>query len=311
MKRQQIIAIAVVLLLAAGIGAGYQFYFRPTLEKFAEDQKYLEAINAKLQSLKKTFPGGRPEAAVELVKAKIQPWHDTLEQRARQFTIRDFKDLEPFPKTDVLKAYYEQAAQKMVTDLATELAIKGVYYNPIILNGYFGMAQPGSLTGKTVNDLQVHYWLSTIKFGTSIVRMLVDSDMLMLDNMLLWVPRTSADGFESYAIGVSMWMTMEQFCKFLEKLHNDETMCIKVNGFRIVNNSLRAYYDPPLQIELVFQIDQYKYEPTPVKIAGAAGAPGGAGATGADAAMEQLRNRRAGAQTTQQKKSWWSQWLPF
>ncbi|NUM56432.1 MAG: hypothetical protein HUU46_22570 [Candidatus Hydrogenedentes bacterium] len=310
MRREQIIAIVVVLLLAGSAGAGYQFYFRPALEKFAADQTYLEGLNTKLQTLKRTFPSGRPEAAVQLVAEKTQPWHDTLEQRARQFTIRDFKKLDPLPKTLVLRAYYDQMAQKMATDLATELAIKGVYYNPNI-SFYFGAARPGTLAGKSVNELQVIHWLSSIKLGTSIMRMLVDSDMLGIENLRLWTPRTTAEGFESYAVGVSMWMTMDQFCKFLEKLHGDETMCIRVNGFRMTNTSLRAYVDPPLRIELVFEIDVYNYVPQPPAAvgAGAAGAP----ATGANAAMQQLRAQRAGAAAPkpQASTSWWRKWLPL
>ena len=143
MRKQQIIAIVIVLLLAGGVAAGYQFYFRPAVEKFSKDQQYLEALNDKIAQLKNTFPSGKPEATVEAVRAKIQPWNETIAQRAAQFTLRDFKKIDPLPKTDVLKEYYEKTAAKTVTDLYTELYAKGVYYRPTI-DFYFGAAHSGT-----------------------------------------------------------------------------------------------------------------------------------------------------------------------
>ena len=278
MRRQQIIAIVVVVLLVGGAFAGYRFYFSPALEKFAEDQQYLAALNTRLTSLKATFPGGKPEAAVARLIGKLPPWRDTLEQRARQFTIRDFKKIDPLPKTDVLKAYYEQTAEKMYKDMLTELAFKGVYYRPEI-DFYFRAAKPGSLTGKSVTPLQVEYWLSTIKLGTSITRMLIDSEILAIDEIKLWTPRLTQEGFSSYAVGVSMWMTLDQSCKYFEKLQSDETMCISIQGFRITNTALRAWVDPPLRIDLVFKIDFFDYQPAPVKAASASGTASGGGGT--------------------------------
>lgn len=342
MRREQIIAIIVVVLLVAGGAAGYQFYFRPALAKFAEDQQYLQALNTKLNTLRTTFPGGKPEEAVKNVKAKLQPWQDTLEKRARQFTVRDFLKLDPLPKTDILKEYYAKTSQKMVDDLRAELLTKGVYYRPSI-DFYFHMANPNTLAGKSVKPLEALYWLSTIKFGTSVARMLIDSDVLYLENLNLWTPRETVDGFTSHAVGVTMWMTMDQFCKFLEKLHNDDTMCVTVYGFRIVNTALRSYYDPPLRIEIVFQIDQYKYEPAPVVVAGGpagsapAGAPAAAARGPAAAApvaatpgmpagaeqlmrMRQMRNAAGGGNqdeaskakyTSRSEMPWWRQMLPW
>jgi hypothetical protein len=319
MRRQQIIAIVVVVLLAGGAGAGYQFYFRPALDKFAEDQQYLAALNTKLNSLKKTFPEGKPEAAVARVREKIQPWHETLDQRAKQFTLRDFMKTDPLPKTDVLKAYYDETAQKIATDLYTELAVKGVYYRPNI-DFYFGVARPGSLAGRKVNELQVLNWLSTLKLGTSVTRMLVDSEILGIDDINLWSPHITPDGFSSYAVGVSMWMTLDQFCKFIDKIQGDDTMCITIQGFRVTNSALRSYADPPLKIDLVFQIDEYRYVSAPVqtasaKLAGPAFRKPGADALGApgDQLMNDVKNRRAagGTATSPSQLPWWRRMLPW
>jgi len=321
MKRQQVIAIVVVLVLAAGAGAGYTFYLQPSLAKFAADQQFLSELTTKLGSLKKTFAGGKPEAVLARVKEKTQPWHDTLNQRVTQFGIRDFLKIDDFPKTDVLKAYYAQTSKKMVDELAFELASKGVYYQPSI-DFYFQMPRPDELEGKKVNGLQAMHWLQTIRLGTSITRMLVDAEMLGIDDLNLWPPRTAADGFTSYTVGVSMWMTMDQFCKFMDKLYSDETMCITINGFRVTNTALRAYPDPPLRIELVFQIDNYKLAPVAKAAAAqAVAAPGGAPSAvpaGTADALLQMKSQRAGGaagtgktETQGKEKSWWRQWLPF
>lgn len=295
MRKQQIIAIIIVLLLAGGVAAGYQFYFRPAVEKFSKDQKYLEDLKTKITQLKNTFPSGKPEATVEAVKAKIQPWNETIAQRAAQFTLRDFKKIDPLPKTNVLKEYYDKTAAKVVTDLYTELATKGVYYRPTI-DFYFGAAHPGSLAGRRVNEQQVTGWLETLKLGTSITRLMIDSDIIGIDDIQIWAPKTQANGLTTHAVGVSMWMTLDQFCKFVDRMQTDDTMCISIQGFRLANTALRTYPDPPLKIDLVFTIDEYKYEETP-KVAGTPAAPGGPAGTppGNQTAMDQLRNLRANA----------------
>ncbi len=295
MRKQQIIAILIVLLLAGGVAAGYQFYFRPAVEKFSKDQKYLEDLNTKISQLKSTFPSGKPEATVDAVNAKIQPWNETIAQRASQFSLRDFKKIDPLPKTNVLKEYYEKTASKVVTDLQTELYTKGVYYRPTI-DLFFGVARPGTLTGRRVNEQQVTSWLETLKLGTSMTRLMIDSDIIGIDDIHMWTPRAQPNGLTSYAVGVSMWMTLDQFCRFVERLQTDETMCISIQGFRMTNTALRAWPDPPLKIDLVFTIDEYKYEATP-RIAAATDAPGApaaaAPAPGNQTPMEQLRNLRA------------------
>lgn len=294
MRKQQIIAIVIVLLLAGGVAAGYQFYFRPAVEKFSKDQKYLADLNTKIAQLKSTFPSGKPESTVDAVRAKIQPWNETIAQRAAQFTLRDFKKIDPLPKTNVLKEYYEKTASKVVTDLYTELATKGVYYRPTI-DFYFGVARPGTLTGRRVNEQQVTSWLETLKLGTSMTRLLIDSDIMGVDNIVMWTPRKQPSGLTSYAVGVSMWMSLDQFCRFVERLQSDETMTISIQGFRMTNTALRAYQDPPLKIDLVFTIDEYTYEATP-KVATAPEAKGAtapASAPGNQTAMEQVKNMRA------------------
>jgi hypothetical protein len=315
MRRQQVIAIIVVLLLAGGAGAGYQFYFRPALEKFTQDKRFLSDLNTKLKSLETTFQGKKPEAAVQSVSEKIQPWHDTLEQRARQFSLRDFKKIEELPQTNVLKEYYSKTAQKMVDDLTLELYTKGIYFDPAI-DFYFQMPRPATLSGKSLLKDEVEYWLSSIKLGTSITRLLAESEIIGIRNLQLWEPRDTPDNFTSYTVGVAMWMTLSQFCKFLDKLQSDETMCITVYGFRMLNSQLRGYEDPPLQIEVVFQIDQYKYSPPspaqPGAVASAPGAPGGGPNAVGNNLINQVRERRTAITLAPTKeKSWWQKILPW
>lgn len=298
MRKQQIIAILVVLVLLGAAGAGYQFYFKPTLEKFAEKKQYLADLDAKLTSLKRTFPNSKPEAAVAEAKAKIQPWQDALEQRARQFSVADFKDFQPLPETRVLKAHYATTSLKLVQDLYTETITKQVWVNPAV-DLYFGMPRPDMLQGKTVQPLEVIYWLSNIKFGAAVMRLLMDSDVLGIDDFYMWTPKTTKDGFTNYPIGVSMWMTMDGFCKLMEKLQSDDSKAITIQGFSITNNALRAYTDPPLKIEMVFRIDEYVQEIKPLP---APTAPGGARAPGAvggqDSAVERLAQMQKTRATT-------------
>lgn len=277
MRIQQIIAIIVVIVLAGAGGAGYQFYVKPKWEKFAADQKFLRDLETKAKSLKDKFPNGKPQATVEAVTAQIQPWAEAVEDRARQFTVRDFKKVDEVPSTAVLRAYYATTAKKKVDDIQVELWTKQIYLNPAI-DLYFGMPRADALVGKSVHQLEVIYWLQNIQFGTSILRFLADSDVLGIDDLYIWAPKTTTDGFTNNAVGVSMWMTMEGFCKFLEKTQNEDDMCISVLGFSIKNSALRAYDNPPLKIDLVFRIDEYKYEPKPVAMPGATAGAAGAGA---------------------------------
>ena len=326
MRKQQIIAIVIVLALLGGAGAGYQFYFKPTLEKFAEDKQYLDQLDAKLNVLKKTFPAGtKPQEAVETAKAKIQPWEEALEQRAKVFSIRDFRKIEELPETKVLKAYYAQASQKMVDELRNEVYVKQVYLNPSI-DLFFGMPTPGSLSQKSVHQLEAIYWLTNIKYGTSVIRMLVDNEALGIDNFYVWPPRTTGP-FTTYAVGASVWMTMQGFCKFLENAQSNETMCISVQGFHIQNTQLRSYVDPPLKIDFVFKMDTYDYQPkgsggdgkgnaaTGKPAAGAASAPPGV----TDETLAKMQSMRSlnlgnrGSKEEEKKKSqsFWQKLWPF
>ncbi|MDZ4858543.1 MAG: hypothetical protein SGI88_06135 [Candidatus Hydrogenedentes bacterium] len=322
MRRQQIIAILVVLLLAGGAGAGYQFYFKPALEKFSEKKQYLADLNTKLTSLKRTFPKSKPEAAVAEAKAKIQPWQEALELRARQFSVADFKDFEPLPETRVLKAYYATTSLKLVQDLYTETITKQVWVNPAV-DMYFGMPRPDSLQGKTVHPLEALYWLSNIKFGGAVLRLLMDSDVLGIDDLHMWTPKTTKDGFTNYPIGVSMWMTMDGFCRLIEKLQEDDSMAVTVQGFSITNNALRAYTDPPLKIQMVFRIDEYVPDAKPLSAIappaaggrpGAAAPPAAPGAVGIErlAAMQQIRNTAGGSKPASgSEESFWQKFWPF
>ena len=126
-------------------------------------------------------------------------------------------------------------------------------------------------------------------------RLMMDSDIMGIDDISMWTPRAQPNGVTSYAVGVSMWMTLGQFCKFVERLQTDETMCISIQGFRLTNTALRASADPALKIDLVFIIDEYKNE-APPKVAAAPEAAGTPAAPpGNQTAMEQLRSLRANA----------------
>ena len=150
--------------------------------------------------------------------------------------------------------------------------------------------------------------------------MLVDSEILGIDDINLWSPRSTPDGFSSYAVGVSMWMTLDQFCKFIDKIQGDETMCITIQGFRVTNSALRSFADPALKIDLVFQIDEYRPAPTPEKTAsakpaGPASAKLGPKAPAApgDQPMDDVKNRRAAGRkvTSRSPMPWWRRMLPW
>ncbi|HRI89110.1 MAG TPA: hypothetical protein PK869_12630, partial [Candidatus Hydrogenedentes bacterium] len=249
--------------------------------------------------------------------------------RARQFSIGAFKQIDPIPETRVLKSHYARQAQKIVGELYTEILTKQIYVNPRI-DLYFGMPRPDSLGGKTVHPIEVMYWSTNIQFGASVMRLLLDSEVGGIDDLHVWTPK-EADGFKSYPVGVSMWMTMSGFCKLVEKLQNDDTMTITIQGFSIRNTALRASQDPWLKIDMTFRFDEYDYKPKPAsgQAAGdAASAPGGA-ASG-DAALSGISGNRlaqiqamraasarnssgsaGGGEASKPEESFWQKLWPF
>ena len=183
------------------------------------------------------------------------------------------------------------------------------------------MPRPDELQGRTVQPLEVIYWLHNIKFASAVMRMLMDSDVLGIDDIYMWTPKTTKDCFTNYPIGVSMWMTMDGFCRLLEKLQADDSKAITVQGFSITNTALRAYTDPPLKIDMVFRIDEYVLEVKPLTdLAPKPGAPGAPATPAGGSTMERLaamaQSRQGGLlkrndDGDKKEESFWQKLWPF
>jgi hypothetical protein len=283
MKTQHIIAILVVLALAGAGGAGYQFYFKAKLQQYADDKVYLEQLDAKLKSLKSQFPTGKPAEDVAAVVARKQPWQEAVELRVRHFGLpKGFKEVNPLPETLILRAYYSQESQRIIEGLQREAYSKGVWLNPAI-DLYFGMPSPSTLVGQSVSDVQAKFWLTYIQFGVSLLRYFIDARVLGIEDISIWTPKV-AEGFTTYTVGVSLWLTLEDLCKLLENIQLDDRTFIKVHGLSITNTQL-AIPEPALKVNMILQIEEFNQEETPPPAAASpnrtASAQVGAGSAGA------------------------------
>lgn len=305
MKKEPIIAVLIVLLLAGGAGAGYQFYFKAQIQKFNEDKEYLEQLIAKKNQLVQTFGREKPQDVVAQVASNVQPWQLAVEERARRFSVAQFLKIDPIPDNVlIVKEAYAERAVKIAQDLYRDAYQKNLYIAH--LDPYFNQPRPDSVEGGTVNRDQANFWLTFIQFGATSVRLLMESNVLYIEDLQIWPARTTPEGFNTYTIGVAMWMTLEDFCRFLQKLYEDDERFFAVHGFRITNEQLLRYTNPPLRIEMLILIDEYKFEPKPI-------AP--AGTTDALEAMRQLRQQQApervAASQPAAQPSFWERIWPF
>jgi hypothetical protein len=298
MKKQHIFTILILLVIAGVVGAGYQFYFKEQLAKYAENEEFLIGIQAKHVELDNKFQRKKPDEEVAKYNGLVNPWAEAVDRRARVFSIDEYANVPEIPTGELPKPYYIRTSDEMKNRLLVDaytsnIAIPGV-------DPYFGRPQPAELAGANVTPENAMKWLREIQFGSSLVRLIIQKGALRVDDFVMWPSRTVDEVFQERTVGIRMWMSMDRFCGLVRDLQYDERTFFNVAGFRITNPYLR-WYDPAMQVEVLITMLDYQ---SPEERAAAAStaseeettrSPVVTGQTDLQQALDQMRNSRLGS----------------
>lgn len=260
MKKQHIVAIVVLLVVAGVIGAGYQFYFKEQLEKYSENETLLTQIRTKRADLDRQFDGKKPDDVVAAYRNLVNPWADATENRARTFRFDEYAAIDPMPEGEIPKPYYIRQVESMKNQLLQDAYTSGV---PIPgVDPYFGQHSPGALAGTTITAEDADTWLKEVHFGSSIVRKLIANGAIQINNFAFWQPKLVEGVLYDRTFGVDMWIRIGDFCRLIQDMQYDEQTFFSVASFRMTNPYLK-YYDPPLRVELLVSMAEYKAPEAP------------------------------------------------
>jgi hypothetical protein len=255
MKKQHIIAILILLVVAGAIGSGYQFYFKEQVEKYSENEEFLQQLRVKRADLDRQFNGKKPDDVVASYRNLVNPWADASENRARIFSIDEYASIDPVPEGEIPKPYYIRQVEAMKNQLLTDAYTSGV---PIPgVDPYFGQYNPSQLVGTSITAEDAHRWLREVHYGSSLVRKLIASGAMQINNFVLWQPYKVEGVLNIRAFGVEMWIRMEDFCRLVQNLQYDDQTFFNVASFRVTNSYLK-YYDPPLRVEMIVTMAEYQ-----------------------------------------------------
>ena len=296
MKKQHIYTILILLVIAGAVGAGYQFYFKEQLDKYAENEEFLIQLQRKHADLDSQFKRNKPEEEVAMYWGLVNPWAEAAERRSRVFSIDEYAHVDPIPEGELPKPYYIRESDTIKNGLLVEAYTSGI---PIPgVDPFFGRPQASQLAGTTITAEEAIEWLREIQYGTNLVRLLMSKGVIQIDSFVMWPPRTVDEIFESRTFGVRMWMRMNDFCGLVRDLQYDDRTFFNVDAFRIANPYLRSY-DPVMQVEVLITMADYK-SPEERAASSAAdteetGTTGpGAGQPDLRQALEQMRRTRGG-----------------
>jgi len=271
-RREYIIAIVAVGLIFAAVGAAYQFFYKTRLAQYAENTQALQNLEKALTDLETQFESKIPEDLIKARKGMVQPLKEQVMQRAAFFNTADLLQIDPIPEGKLLRFYYSDQFNKMLNELRQD-AYSRTPYRPYPEWSTFGAPRPDELEGRTVTEQEVKDWLSLIKFGAAIVRMLMDAKAVAVYDVQMWPERQDYDSLlKMRTVGLSFVMRYADLVAWLDKLRL-ENRYFDVNGIGVQNRYLRWAIEPPVEVQMLLtQADFNAAAATPVT---RAAAPGG------------------------------------
>ncbi len=287
-------------MLGAG-GAVYQFYFKEQVDRYNANAIYLKSIENKRADLDRKFNGKKPDEMVARYRQLVNPWIDAAESRARIFNIEDYTKVDPVPEGVLARPYYIEHVEGMKNQLLTDAYNAGVAL--VNVDTYFGRPTPADLSSTTITANDATNWLSEVQLGSSIIRLLISKGAIQINNFDMWPEELKAEIFLRRTFGVDMWIRMSNFCKLVQDLQYDDRTFFTVASFRLQNPQLRSY-DPPLHVELIITMADYK----PPKELQKATETGGAsvasnGASQLDQALDRVQQTRLNRESETQNST--------
>ena len=324
-QRYHIAPLVLFLVLVGSIVGVYQFYFKEQLEIYAENRAMRDTLVSIVTRLETSFRGdggvGVPDEMVAKTRARVNPYLQAVERRARFFNIEGMEDFSPVPEGDIPRFHYQEAMPAMWQDIRQ----KAREARCDLSNGItFDVPFPEDLAGRTVTRQEVHNWLRRLSFGASMAQMLFDANATRITGINVWPDREGAL-FSQRTVGFAFTMELSDLARFLERLELEDERYININGFRIVSQNLLTANSPQLSVELLLTFAIYKdqtvpgapardlgtdtFQPsTPTFVAG-----GGADGNVQDmlAALQARRMEQGGGAEQRPERTLWQRWRPY
>ncbi|HEO72491.1 MAG TPA: hypothetical protein ENN80_14625 [Candidatus Hydrogenedentes bacterium] len=256
MKKEHVFVIVMVVVVAATSGAVYQFYFRPQLEIYAQDQQHAELLEQRLKRLDEVFGGFEPSTVVSAWRGQVQPWTEALFERGDFFNLGELYDTPPVPEQMMLKFWYRDESKRMLDQLQKKINSKEPpcrYPNPL----RFGA--PYSHDYATMDKTQVTTGLRLIKIGSTMVEMLLNANASEITAVEIWPPRFAyGDLLHMRTTGLEFKMTMENLVKFIEGDIRMARRYLDIEALSLSNTQLRSQHTPELAVRMLLTQAQFK-----------------------------------------------------
>ncbi|HOZ47588.1 MAG TPA: hypothetical protein PLO37_17735 [Candidatus Hydrogenedentes bacterium] len=292
MKKEHVIVIVMFAVVVAASGAVYQFYFKPQLQIYNQDQERARLLEEKLKQLENTFAGFEPSVIVTQWRFQVQPWTDALFERGAFFDLGDAYAIPEVPDAMMLKFYYQEESQRMLDELAGKIRSSNPpchYPNPL----RFGAPLASDYRHMTKTDVQMGLML--IKFGGALVEMLLDAKAAEIDNVVIWPIRFEYDNLlHVRTAGLSFKMTLPNLAEFVENDVRTARRFFDINAISAQNTQLRSPQDPLLSVQILLTqagfVPRNAALPEMEEMAAAPGGPGGPGPEGRSPRSRPPRN---------------------
>jgi len=250
MKKEHIVIVLVLVAVLAASGAVYQFYFKPRLTIYSQDQERTEVLKSKITNLQNTFSNFAPEAIVSAWNLEVQPWTDAVFVRGAFFAMPDqVLKGDPVPDEMMLKFYYRDESEKLLNALYEKVRTHTPYcYYPYPTR--FGAPDPEAFP--TMNKEQVETSLYLIRLGSYMVDMLLKAKAAEITDVVIWPVRLEYDNLLSLrTVGLSFRMTMENLVLFIENDLRTADRYFSVDAISVQNRQLRLPQQPFLEVRML------------------------------------------------------------
>jgi len=248
MTREHIVVLVVFILVLATLGSVYQFYYVPRLKIYAENRATRDKLADAFKRVESKFNKTDPDIVVEAVAAEIQPLREEISRRSQFFNLSDFTQIDDIPENKMLRFYYVEQYNKYINELSQEAFARNISI-PEDLS--FGAPRPEDLEGKSMTVAEVRQGLRAIRFGGSMVRLLMDNKAYSVNQVVVWPKRPDCDGLLSLiTTGMNFYITYADLVNFMEKLRTGDRYLV-VNGLSIQNQYLQWQYEPPLLVSML------------------------------------------------------------
>jgi hypothetical protein len=274
MRRNQIIFAVVLLLVLASFGGVYQFYFAEKLAQYQKDLQFRKDLEAAAKDISDFFSGTDPETVISRWRNEVQPWAETLQQRAAYFDDAKWYEHELPPETGrIPRVWYGEQLDKMQQQLYNDIAEKAPNIYPFPENIFSALdvkTEADMAQEKEVTNALMNQQLGRLAFGMRFINLLLDEKILGLHDISVWPRRQDPKHKGQLAlqtVGVDVDIYMRHLIHLLEVLRR-QNRYFHVDAIHVTNSNIASQGDPVMRVRMLI---------TQAKFIGKLDAPGTAG----------------------------------